>query len=348
MAAAIGVAGCTLDSIIVLKHPGSVPVGETFSMGAVDIILDMSSAQASADSIYRDSIHVGVGLPSGWTVVSAKACPAPHFRPAKASVNDLDTNKRNQLLLDTLDVCESRAVPLDPDSGVIGFLAGRTIRVPASPESLGVQFTLKPDTVPNWFGFRGRIDVSIPAGAPADTILDSTASTAILEPTAFKALPVYVYLTLRAGPRDTAARLLYFSKTGPLDTTGIRNNTNLDKGALVYHPIVVTSPVSAAPRSATPGFRWASGGPSIRRTGSGLLTLRLPPAASGVPGRGGLEVLSATGGRLRAWSAPALGATGEVQWDGTDASGRPLPAGRYLLRAVPSGNHRIQPFVLIP
>jgi hypothetical protein len=344
----LGIAGCTLDSLVVLRHPGSVPVGETFQVGAVNVILDVSSAQSAADSVFRDSLHVGVGLPSGWTVVSAKACPAPHFRPAKASVNDLDTNKRNQLLLDTLDACEGRAVPLTPDSGVRAFLAGRTIRVPASPESLGTSFNIKPDTVPNWFGFGGRIEVHIPAGSPADTIMDSTDSPAIHEPTAFKALPVYVYLTLQAGPRDTAVRLLYFSKTGRLDTAGIRNNTNLDKGALVYHPLVVTSPVSAAPRSAASGFRWVSGGPSIRRAASGLLTLRLPPAASGATGRGGLEVLSASGARLRSWSAPALGASGEVQWDGTDAAGRPLRAGRYLLRAVADGIHRVQPFVLMP
>lgn len=342
------IAGCTLDSLVVLKHPSSVPAGETFVVGAVDVILDVSPAQDVPGAVSRDSIHVGVGLPSGWTVVSAKACPAPHFRPAKASVNDLDTNKRNRLLLDTLDACESRAVPLAPDSGVRAFLAGRTIRVGASPDSLGASFSLKTDTVPNWFGFAGRIDVTVPAGSPPDTVLDSTASSAIAEPTAFKALPVYVYLTLRAGPRDTAVRILYFSKTGPLDTAGIRNNTNLDKGALVYRPLVVVRPVSADPRSTASGFRRAPDGPSVRRIAPGVFALGLPPGAPGAFDRGGLEILSPSGARLRAWDAAALDATGKLHWDGTDDSGRPLPSGRYLLRALPDGGRRARPFMLLP
>ena len=81
-----------------------------------------------------------MGLPSGWTVVSAKVCPAPHFRPAKASVNGLDSNVLDQLLLDTLDACEGRSVPLFPDSCVRAFLSGRTIRVNASPEGQGNAF----------------------------------------------------------------------------------------------------------------------------------------------------------------------------------------------------------------
>lgn len=343
-----GLAGCTLDSLNLLEHPASVGPGETFSAGAVNIILDISAADTAADSIFRDSIHVGVGLPSGWTVESAKVCPAPHFRPARASVNGLDTNERNALLLDTLDACAGRSVPLYPDSGIRAFLVGRNHRVAASPESLGGSFTVRPDTVPAWFGFSGRIEVAVPAGAPPDTILDSTYSPLLTEPTAFKALPVYVYFTLKAGQRDTSVRVLYFSKTGPLDTTGIRSSSNFDKGALVYRPLRVESSVSTARRPAGAGFRWASGGPSIRQVAPGRLALSLPPAPSGVPVRGGLEILSAAGVRLRAWSPASLGGAGAVEWDGSDARGRPLPAGRYLLRAHAGGTQSVRPFVLMP
>jgi hypothetical protein len=228
---------CTLDSLIVLKGPLSIGRADTFAFGAVDIILDASSSNQPADSIHRDSIHVGVGLPAGWQVVSAKACPAPHFRPAKASVNGLDTNVRNRLLLDTLGACEGRAVALVDDPGVKEFLKGRTIRANASPDSLGRSFLLKADTVPQWFGFAGRIDVSVPAGAPADTVVDTTA---------FKALPVYVYLSIKAGDRDTSVRVVLFSKTGRLDTAAFSNSANQDRGALVYRPMTVGSPVSLA------------------------------------------------------------------------------------------------------
>lgn len=51
---------------------------------AFDIILDMGPASQPADSMHRDGVHPGVGLPAGRQALSAKAGPAPHFRPARA------------------------------------------------------------------------------------------------------------------------------------------------------------------------------------------------------------------------------------------------------------------------
>lgn len=319
--------GCTLDSVIVLKHPASVPRGETFAVGAVDIILDAASSAATADSIHRDSIHVGVGLPAGWEVLSAKVCAAPHFRPAKASVNLLDTNLRNRLLHDSLDACESRAVALAEDAGVRTFLLGRNLNVNASPDSLGRRFNLRTDTVPQWVGFGGLIDVRVPAGQAADTILDTTA---------FKALPVYVYFTLKApAAADTTVRLLYFSKTGKLDTTGFGGGANQDRGALVYRPITVGSPVALRSRPA----RGGRGGLSHLRLAPGEHVLALP-SPHPEPGEvwSGLEVRTSGGAVLRSWPGEALHGASSLAWDGKDQSGRALPSGRYVL--ILSGSRR--------
>lgn len=324
---------CTLDSLVVLKHPASVPRGGTFAVGAVSLILDVTDSRAPADSIFRDSIHVGVGLPAGWEVLSAKACAAPHFRPAKASINGLDTNRRNQLLLDTLGACESRAVALAEDAGVKPFLLGRNIRVSASPESLGTRFSLRPDTVPQWVGFGGRIEVRVPAGQAADTIRDTSA---------LKALPVYVYFTLKASEADTVVRLLYFSKTGALDTNGLGAGKE-DRGSLVYRPIMVGSPVAVRSRPA-PGD---GAGLSHFRFSSGHHVLTLPgerPEAGEAWSR--LEVRTSAGYVARAWTGAALrGAS--IAWDGKDRAGRMLPSGRYVL--VLSGRGRVlaRPFPLL-
>jgi hypothetical protein len=332
-------AGCTLDSVIVLKHPSSVPGGSTFAVGAVDIILDVTASSLAADSVFRDSIHVGVGLPAGWEVLSAKVCAAPHFRPAKASVNHLDTNLRNQLLLDTLGACESRAVDLAEDAGVRNFLLGRSIRVNASPDSLGPRFNLRTDTVPTWVGFGGRIDVRVPAGQAADTILDTTA---------FKALPVYVYLTIKAPATDTTVRLLYFSKTGKLDTNGFGGGANQDRGGLVYRPVTVGSPVSLpsrAPRAAG----YAGAGPdglSHIRLSEGHHVLTMPaPAARAAGSR--LEVRGSDGAVLRSWTGEALRDAAWIPWDGKDRTGRTLPSGRYVLVLLDDGRILARPFPLL-
>lgn len=319
--ALLALSACTLDSVVVLRHPASVAKAETFAVGAVDIVLDVGSPSRPADSIHRDSIHFGIGLPAGWELASpVKVCAAPHFRPARASVNGLDTNLRNRLLLDTLAACESRATALAEDPGVKLYLQGRSLRAQASPDSLGRSFVVKADTVPQWLGFGGRIDVSVPAGQPADTVLLDSA---------LKALPVYVYFSLKAASVDTTVRILYFSKTGRLDTAAFSNASNQDRGALVYRPVTVGSPVSlGGPR---PGSG-ASRAFSIARSGPGSLSIRLPrlpPYGPADPGRT-LEIRASSGAVLRSWSGRDLGG-GSVSWDGRDATGRPLAAGRYVL-----------------
>lgn len=324
-------AGCTVDTLIIIKQPAVAGQGETFVVGAVDFIWDMDSASKAPDSISRDSVHVGVGLPAGWEVISAKACPAPHFRPLKASINKLDTNLRNQLIADTLAACESRAFALGADSGVRAMLKGRTFRgVPASPETLGKPDSVVVDKVAHWFGFGGRIDVFVPAGQPADTITNDQAA---------KALPVYIYLTLKAPLHDTGARIVYYSKTGPLDTTAYRTASNRDRGSMVYRPIRLVPPTAARPRPASPGRDF-----SVLRSAGGAVHISLP-AASGA-GRV-LELRSSSGALLRSWPAASL-AAGQVQWDGTDAAGRAMPAGRYVLSLAGADRRQSRPFILFP
>lgn len=334
---ALVLGACTLDSLIILEQPAEVRKGESFQVGAVDIILDVGPASSPADSISRDSVHVGLGLPAGWEAVSAKACPAPHFHPASAAVNQLDTNLRNRLLHDSLAACESRAVDLVPDPGIQDFLRGRTLRVRASPDSLGRFFDLDVDTVPQWFGFSGRIDVSVPAGAPADTILDSLA---------FKALPVFILLTLKAPDREEAGRLLYFSKTGRLDTAAYSDPANQDRGALVYRPVQVVSPTSTRDGSASPAMGGAAG-LRLARMPDGGYRLSLPPSAASpsAPWRS-LELRHASGALLRAW--PVHGLPGpSLSWDGRDLHGRPLGTGLYVLALTGPGGRLAAPFVVL-
>src|SRR5688500_17670798 len=83
-AALLCTSACTLDNLVVLKHPAGAGKGDVFAVGVMNIIVDVNPASRIPDSIFRDSVHFAVGLPSGWEVLSVKACPAPHFRPLRA------------------------------------------------------------------------------------------------------------------------------------------------------------------------------------------------------------------------------------------------------------------------
>ncbi len=89
------------------------------------------------------------------------------------------------------------------------------------------------------------------------------------------------------------------------------------------------SPVSASPNP--------SGGPA-------LLTYELPRAATGVD----LEVYDATGRVVRRFSlGPHSAGRHSVDWDGSDGSGRPLPAGVYLVRMLTAGVVRTGRIVIL-
>jgi hypothetical protein len=218
------------------------------------------------------------------------------------------------------------------------FLRGRIGRINASPDSLGPRFNLNADTVPVWVGFGGRIDVLVPAGQAADTILDTTA---------FKALPVYLYLTIKAPAVDTSVRLIFFSKTGKLDTNGFGGGANQDRGGLVYRPITVGSPVALPPQTLRPA-RSGRGGLSHARHARGQHVFTLPGAALEAVAAGSrLEVRSSGGAILRSWTGDAFRGTARFTWDGRDQSGRDLPSGRYVLVLMDGGRILACPFPLL-
>lgn len=229
------------DALILLQLPAQAETGGTITLGAVDMINDLSPANAPADSLVRDSLHFGLGLPAGWSVSSVTIHPAFDFRPSRASVNRLDTNYRNELLRDSMEAYASQGAALSADAGLHGFVQGRTFRVHASPDSLGKVLIVKADTVAQWFGFSGRIGLSIPAGVAADTVLGGNA---------LKQIPVFIYAVLHAGSQAETVKPVFLAKTGPLDTTA-----NLLDQLLGYRPVTVSAPTAIlAPARAWPSL----------------------------------------------------------------------------------------------
>jgi hypothetical protein len=95
-----------------------------------------------------------------------------------------------------------------------------------------------------------------------------------------------------------------------------------DLGAIESYPALDVGPgargggVELLPPAPNPG------------RGSMTLAIQLPAA-----GRARLEILDVAGRRVRAlWDGPLAAGRHDVTWDGTDASGRRVPAGVYLAR----------------
>lgn len=233
-------AALTFDAPVILEMPARVDKGENISIGIVNLITDLILPGAAGGDVERDSLHVGFALPEGWDVISVSAHPAFDFRPARASVNHLDTNYRNQLLVDSLEAYSGGADTLAPDPGLGAYVKGRSYRIAASPDSLGRSFTIKADSV-RWVGFKRSLGLSIPAGEAPDTVMGGTA---------IKQIPVFIHAVLKAGSRDETVSPVLIVKSGPLDTVGQSNRT--DPPALVYRPLTVGSPVSILFRSRLP------------------------------------------------------------------------------------------------
>jgi hypothetical protein len=230
------------DGLVLLGMPAKAAPGATLTLGAVDLINDLSPAASPADSLVRDSIHFGLGLPAGWSVISVTVHPSFDFRPSRASVNNLDTNYRNQLLLDSLEANAGKGIALVSDTGLKAYVKGRTYRgVHASPDSLGMPIVVKADTVSQWFGFSGPLALSIPAGQPADTIFETNPKSAL------KQIPVFIYAVIKAGNQEESVKPLFLAKSGPLDTAAYSNSADLDRASVVYRPVAVGTPVSLPP-----------------------------------------------------------------------------------------------------
>jgi len=75
--------GCAIDYSQIVDHPAGAKPQDTISVSMINIVTVLSNSSRLIQRVTRDSLHVAMGLPQGWSVVSADCYIAEDTRLAK-------------------------------------------------------------------------------------------------------------------------------------------------------------------------------------------------------------------------------------------------------------------------
>ena len=362
--------GCSgVDSTQVLVHPEAVTPSATFDVALVNLYtyIDTAGAVISND-VTRDSLHLLIGLPESWDVTEAKA----------AVVKDMGTEGLLAMQADLTDLqsaaalleqYKASATALVVDDALAGVFSGDTVSAHGGVADSSVEVVM--DQVARLKGFGGPVNISIPAGSNADTVLpldsmiafvnstglvpDST-MTMLNSLTNFPGLkipdtlgivmvPVVVFLKIKAGSTEGDDTLYYFTKTGSMGQAPSPIITavtlvypqmkpmlsGLESGDMVYVPVTVSNAASVVVRKTGGSFDNVS---VVADRSSGTVRISLGSFAGVHPV---VEVYSLRGARIASPGMQQRSGSAAVVWNGTDLRGNRVPAGTYLLRI--SGDH---------
>lgn len=334
---------CTVDRCQIISHPSSCQQGDTVPVVFSDIYLIISPASTANQNYTRDSLHIGYGLPAGWSVLSSDFYVATGIQMSQMASLLTNPSLITNLIQDSLAVYMSRKSVMTKDNGWGAYFKGRTFTAhnTAANDSIVVDTSY----AGQWAGYSGKISLSVVKGTKMDTgvalaTLPIDSSTQSLIRTLYgtdsiwvKAVPIVCFAQLIASQTVGIDTLLYFTKTGPKPTGGSSLVPNYDKGDMTYVPF------SVVPRNAV---IW----PLTGRAGQALLNISPSTLTMGAritlsigastPWR--LSVCDAAGKTVRSFSTDnASLSNNRIVWDGTSATGSALTAGTYCIRLETSG-----------
>jgi len=305
--------GCSMDVGEVLEHPKQVAPSAQFEVSMLDQYLMILNGSTVSGSVVRDSIHLAVGLPAGYSVVAAKYYFPNNLKPLKMA-SAMDSVAAIQAIKDSASVYKSRASAMQSTPQFVGILKHRSYSA-ANPNDT-VSITVNTDSVKNWSAWGGTVNITIPAGAAADTMVDTMGMTL-----GIISRPVFVWITLMskniAGP-DT---LYYFSKTAAMPA--LSDTANVDKGQITYVPLIVTNS----------GIRFADQSKKDSRAvsvfsypGGDKVVINFPARYKEATG---LEVFAVSGMKVADLSSALSGSNGSFTWSIKNSRVQP---GLYFVR----------------
>jgi hypothetical protein len=320
--------GCAVDGVQVISHPDQVTPGGQFEASLASFVMLMSNGSTMLMGVERDSIHVALGLPAGWSVVSAGYYAALDLHLAQA-MNDIQDTAAVQdsmiaLLIDSLPVYATRQTPLTPDQGMAAYFTGRT-RDAAGPDS-SATITVDLDAVDQWLTYSGPLGISYPTGTEMDAVfpLDSSINLGVLtiDSLGIAIVPVFLFLEIAAGTDPGIDTLYYFAKSAAMPDPAAPDSGQIDLGSLVYYPIDVST--SGISRSA------------LNRVSDGMLGIDAKPGAveitvaTGRDGAARADIYTLHGELVRRFTGH--GEAVRFVWEGADSRGRHRPSGTYVLK----------------
>ncbi len=333
--------GCTTDTAQIIEHPTTTQPGSTITVKLASAFAYGTFGKMYFSQVSRDSLHVLLGLPEGWSVEGIDCYVAKDYKAAKslAEIQDFESlmqDPANQDLVqefqDSLVSFELRKTPMPADPSLNGSLAGRSFTASAYDPSQG-DIDVDADSITNWNAFSSKISLSYQAATKTDTfiVLDSAMKAAVQEgmPGMFflsdtvgiTVVPMFVFARIKTGDEAGEYQLYYYTKTN-----SIANYNDLDQGSMAYATVVLdpNAPVKTA-RNSTMTAGALKANPAVF---SGSTRIQLPSeAVSGAK----VSILSLRGQVIKSFGDISSG-TSQISWDGTDQSGKRVKSGTYIVR----------------
>jgi len=348
--------GCSgFDSTQVLMHPEEVKPAETFDVAFVNIYTYLNNDTIVTTNITRDSLHVLVGMPEGWSVESAAMVVADDITTSEMMALQ-DNMSDPQVIMPLLLKYQNKVVMLTADAGLVTQFTGDSML--AHDRTNTDEIMVTSTGVPQWKGFGGAVNILIENGSKPDTVIpidsmlelagasgtldDSTAAmiesmkTNPMMPKniGMTMIPVIVLLKVKAGTVEGTDTLYYFSKTGSMtigdsplsllvtnpDDLAMLND--LESGDMAFMPVKVTPTASVVTAAAQRGH--GAFGAAADRT-KGTVTFTVPASSATDPV---VSIYSLQGALVT--SLIPQGST--AVWNGCNRQGMHLPVGAYIAR----------------
>ena len=232
--------GCSMDVTTIIEHPSQAAPGSSYNTSFISSYLYLNTAPRFSTTVTRDSIHLAVGLPVGWQVLSMNYYAATNFSAIKA-INGISEAALQQALVDSFTAFESRKAPMTRDASVTTRLAHRTFQVYDSAASEALKVAI--DSIANWQSFSARFGVTFAANTPTDTFIRGDSVSQIAGTTApdtigITMVPVFFYATIQTGTTLGDHRVFIFEKSGSMVSNKI---LNVDTGGMAMAKITLTN-----------------------------------------------------------------------------------------------------------
>ncbi len=305
--------GCSIDMGQILEHPKQVAPSAQFEVSMVNQYLLVFNGATLSENVNRDSIHLAVGFPDGYSVVGAKCYFANSLNVLKLA-SKIDSAAAEQAIKDSAVVYKSRAVAMQASPSYTDVLRHRSYEAENADDTMSI--TVNTDLVKNWSAWGGKVNIAIAAGTPADTSMDTMGmSLGVISKS------VFVWLTLKAKNTTGQDTLLYFSKTGSMPVSS--DTENLDIGQITYAALKVTNS----------GVRLSD---RLKNESSAISVMSCPGSDRIIihfravyQDASGLEVFNASGIKVADLTSSIAGSNGSIAWSTKDGAPKP---GMYILR----------------
>lgn len=331
--------GCSVDRVQIISHPSAAKPGDTISVLFSDIYIIITTTPTLTQSYSRDSLHIGYGLPSGWSLLSSDYYVATGIQLGQMSSLINDPTLIMQLIQDSLALYMSRKLPMVKDNGWSSFFTGKTFSAHNVANTDSIR--LNANTMAQWTAYSSRINISAASGAKMDTgvaltslPIDSSTRKMIssfyqTDSIWVKTIPIVCFARLIAGQTEKNDTLFYYTKTDAMPTpAAFQNPYNFDRGDMTYATININK--MNAVKQLLPDRK----AKSVLRVYPSGTTINFEVNA---PPQWTLSIFDAAGKTIRQFAVPSSQEATRVVWDKTAASGARVGPGFYIVRLETQG-----------